>query len=123
MVVFMGWLFASSCSPPRLSATQLLSATEGQLPSSRDFHPTVGVRSWAHEHTRPACSVRRLASQSQHTEENSRLALHQHLGLYRSYLKMCEIGERRSSSLGPTKWLLRRPLFTQQYSVAIATGS
>ena len=53
MVVFMGWLFASSCSPPRLSATQLLSATEGQLPSGRDFHPTVGVRSWAHERTRP----------------------------------------------------------------------
>ena len=29
MVVFTGWLFASSCSPPRLSATQLLSATKG----------------------------------------------------------------------------------------------
>ena len=32
MVVFTDWLFASSCSPPRLSATQLLSATKGQLP-------------------------------------------------------------------------------------------
>jgi len=26
------WSFASSCSPPRLSAAQLLSATKGQLP-------------------------------------------------------------------------------------------
>jgi hypothetical protein len=48
MVVFTGWLFAFSCSLPRLSATQLLSATKGQLPSGQDSHPTVGAGSWAH---------------------------------------------------------------------------
>ena len=37
MLVFTGWLFASSCSPPRLSATQLLSATKGQLPAVGTF--------------------------------------------------------------------------------------
>jgi hypothetical protein len=37
MVVLTGWLFASSCSPPRLSATQLLSATKGQLPPVGTF--------------------------------------------------------------------------------------
>ena len=39
MVVFTGWLFASSCSPPRLSATQLLSATKGQLPLRSGLSP------------------------------------------------------------------------------------
>ena len=29
MVVLTGWLFASSCSPPRLSATQFLFRYEG----------------------------------------------------------------------------------------------
>jgi hypothetical protein len=32
-----GWLFASSCSPPRLSTTQFLSATEVQLPPVGTF--------------------------------------------------------------------------------------
>ena len=34
-----GWLFASSCSPPRLSATQFLSATKGQLPLRSGLSP------------------------------------------------------------------------------------
>jgi hypothetical protein len=67
MVVFTGWLFASSCSPPRLSATQLLSATKGQLPFGRDFHPTVGVRSWAHW-----CSASRRTGFSGETPEIAR---------------------------------------------------
>jgi len=37
IVLIMDWQFASSCSPPRLSATQLLSATKGQLPSTGTF--------------------------------------------------------------------------------------
>jgi len=48
MVLLTGWMFASGCSPPHLSMTQLPSATESQLLSGRDFHPTVGVRPWAH---------------------------------------------------------------------------
>ena len=39
MVVLTGWLFASSCSPPRLSATQFLSATKGQLPLRSALSP------------------------------------------------------------------------------------
>ena len=39
MVVLTGWLFASSCSPPRLSATQFLSATKGQLPLRSGLSP------------------------------------------------------------------------------------
>ena len=39
MVVFTGWSFASSCSPPHLSATQLLSATKGQLPLRSGLSP------------------------------------------------------------------------------------
>ena len=49
IVFFMDWSFASGCSPPRLSTTQLPSATDGPVfPSDRDFHPTVGAYSQAH---------------------------------------------------------------------------
>jgi hypothetical protein len=45
----MDWSFASSCSPPRLSTSQLLSATDSPvLLSDRDFHPTVGAHFQAH---------------------------------------------------------------------------
>ncbi len=44
IVLFMDWSFASGCSPPRLSATQLPSATDRPVfLSDRDFHPTVGA--------------------------------------------------------------------------------
>ena len=39
MVVFTGWSFASSCFPPRLSATQFLSAKKGQLPFRSGLSP------------------------------------------------------------------------------------
>ena len=39
MVVFTGWSFASGCSPPHLSATQLPSATKGQLPLRSGLSP------------------------------------------------------------------------------------
>src|SRR6202011_1217890 len=49
IVLFMDWSFASGCSPPRLSTTQLPSATDRPVfPSDRDFHPTVGAYSQAH---------------------------------------------------------------------------
>src|SRR4029077_19870855 len=49
IVLFMAWSFASGCSPPRLSTTQLPSATDRPLLlSDGDFHPTLGAYSQAH---------------------------------------------------------------------------
>jgi hypothetical protein len=49
IVLFMDRSFASGRSPPRLSTTQLPSATDRPVfPSDRDFHPTVGAYSQAH---------------------------------------------------------------------------
>jgi hypothetical protein len=49
IILFMDWSFTSGCSPPRLSATQLPSATDRPVfLSDRDFHPTVGAYSQAH---------------------------------------------------------------------------
>jgi hypothetical protein len=50
---FMDWSFASGCSPPRLSTTQLPSATDRPvLLSDGDFHPTVGAYFQAHSRNR-----------------------------------------------------------------------
>jgi hypothetical protein len=52
IVLFMDWSFASSCSPPRLSTSQLLSATDRPvLLSDWDFHPIVGAHFPAHSST------------------------------------------------------------------------
>jgi hypothetical protein len=49
IVLFTDWSFASGCSPPILSFTQLPSATDRPvLLSGRDFHPTVGAYFQAH---------------------------------------------------------------------------
>ena len=49
IVLFTDWSFASGCSPPFLSSTQLPSATDSPvLLSDRDFHPTVDAYSQAH---------------------------------------------------------------------------
>jgi hypothetical protein len=49
IVLFTDWSFASGCSPPRLSTTQLPSATDKPvLLSDRDFHPTIGAYFQAH---------------------------------------------------------------------------
>jgi hypothetical protein len=49
IVLFMDWSFASGCSPPRLSTTQLPSATDRPvLLSDVDFHPIVGAYFQAH---------------------------------------------------------------------------
>ena len=49
IVLFTDWSFASGCSPPRLSTTQLPSATNRPVfPSGRDFHPSVGAYFQAH---------------------------------------------------------------------------
>jgi len=49
VVLFMDWSFASGCSPPRLSTTQLPSATDRPvLLSDEDFHPIIGAYSQAH---------------------------------------------------------------------------
>ena len=49
IVLFTDWSFASGCSPPRLSTTQLPSATDRPVfLSDRDFHPTVGAYFQAH---------------------------------------------------------------------------
>jgi len=37
--LFMDWLFASGCPPPRLSTTQLPSATDSQCPVRRGLSP------------------------------------------------------------------------------------
>jgi len=59
IVLFMDWSFASGCSPPRLSTTQLPSATDRPVfPSGRDFHPSVGAYFQAHLSwgSAPGCS-------------------------------------------------------------------
>jgi hypothetical protein len=49
IVLFMDWSFASGCSPPRLSTTQLPSATDRPvLLSDEDFHPIIGAYFQAH---------------------------------------------------------------------------
>ena len=49
IVLFTDWSFASGCSPPRFSTTQLPSATDRPVfPSGRDFHPSVGAYFQAH---------------------------------------------------------------------------
>ena len=49
IVLFTDWSFASGCSPPFLSCTQLPSATDRPVSlSDRDFHPTVGAYFQAH---------------------------------------------------------------------------
>src|SRR6266436_4443293 len=51
IVLFMDWSFASGCSPPRLSTTQLPSATDRPvLLSDEDFHPIVGAYFQAHSY-------------------------------------------------------------------------
>ena len=42
--LIMDWLFASGCSPPRLSATQLPSATDSQCSVRRGLSPPLLVR-------------------------------------------------------------------------------
>jgi hypothetical protein len=52
IVFFMDWSFASGCSPPRLSTTQLPLATDRPVPlSDGDFHLTIGAYSQAHSST------------------------------------------------------------------------
>ena len=49
IVLFTDWSFASGCSPPILSFTQLPSATDRPVfLSDRDFHPTIGAYFQAH---------------------------------------------------------------------------
>src|SRR5207253_3802030 len=49
IVLIMDWSFASGCTPPRLSTTQLPSATDRPVfLSDRDFHPTDRAYSPAH---------------------------------------------------------------------------
>src|SRR5688572_21961577 len=43
------YLFTSSCSPRRVTGTQLLSVVWQEAPPGRDSHPPVHVRSQAHE--------------------------------------------------------------------------
>jgi len=81
IILFMDWSFASGCSPPRLSATQLPSATDKPVfLSDRDFHPTVGTYSQAHSSTAfralaPAASFPWLVG-----KESIALALMRHFG-------------------------------------------
>src|SRR4029077_11579019 len=56
----MDWFFASGCSPPRLSTTQLPSATDRPVfPSGKDFHPSDGAYFQAHppRHVVPGSAV------------------------------------------------------------------
>jgi hypothetical protein len=55
MVVFTGWSFASSCSPPRLSAAQLLPLRSGLSPNSLEC---------ARGRTRGGCINRLIAGDS-----------------------------------------------------------
>ena len=66
IVLFMDWSFASGCSPPRLSTTQLPSATDRPVfPSGRDFHPSVGAYSQAHPPA-PGRGARSICSRTYH---------------------------------------------------------
>ena len=52
IVLFTDWSFASGCSPPRLSTTQLPSATDRPVfPSGKVSHPSVGAYFQAHPHS------------------------------------------------------------------------
>jgi hypothetical protein len=65
IVLFMDWSFASGCSPPRLSTTQLPSATDRPvLLSDEDFHLTVGAYFQAHFSPRFALPTPLLRSSS-----------------------------------------------------------
>ena len=63
IVLFTDWSFASGCSPPILSFTQLPSATDRPVfLSDRDFHPTVGAYFQAHSCSPCGASRMRLTS-------------------------------------------------------------
>ena len=63
--LFMDWSFASGCSPPRLSTTQLPSATDRPvLLSDWDFHPIVGAHFQAHIFDRFAVNPTGSAAES-----------------------------------------------------------
>jgi hypothetical protein len=52
IILFMDWSFASGCSPPRLSTTQLPSASDRPVfPSGKDFHLSVGAYFQAHSYS------------------------------------------------------------------------
>ena len=53
--------FASGCSPPRLAATQLPSASESVASSDTDFHRADVAPSWAHSFRRRPVSRRSAA--------------------------------------------------------------
>jgi hypothetical protein len=72
IVLFMDWSFASGCSPPRLSTTQLPSATDRPvLLSDRDFHPTVGAYFQAHLPNGCFAPTRPIATWSQGLPANN----------------------------------------------------
>jgi hypothetical protein len=48
-----GYAFASCCSPPRLAATRLLSASRGMAPRGGDFHPADKASSRTHDRFAP----------------------------------------------------------------------
>jgi len=50
-------LFASGCSPPRLTATQFPSASEFVAYSDTDFHRADAAPSWAHSYRRKPVSI------------------------------------------------------------------
>ena len=90
IVLFMDWSFASSCSPPRLSTSQLLSATDRPvLLSDRDFHPIVGAHFQAHV---PA----RFAPDVQAAKNVDRVIL----GAYRA-LSLKSLAHKRSDFAAP----------------------
>ena len=69
MDLFTDWSFASGCSPPRLSTTQLPSATDRPvLLSHGDFHPTIGAYSQAHIYSRFAAKI--LEDEDDDEDEN-----------------------------------------------------
>jgi hypothetical protein len=104
MVVFTGWLFASSCSPPRLSATQLLSATKGQLPLRSGLSPIC----WS-------ALVGALATVSSRSKGSGSRAkcVHQIFCRLRNFEKVCRDGCANrlwiswalDTSAPPTRWL------------------
>jgi hypothetical protein len=104
-VLFMDWSFASGCSPPRLSTTQLPSATDRPvLLSDRDFHPTVGAYFQAHP-----CSRLRGINHPECPSPNIQTAGHEVLGMSIRRAVACSC---QGASVWTTKAILpsKRPL-------------
>src|SRR3977135_537989 len=93
VVLFMDWAFASGCSPPRLSTTQLPSATDRPvLLSDEDFHTPLLVRTLRRT-PRPRSAHSRLRSFFHGPQSYSFFVDIQQLPLFSSWTTTAHLGQ------------------------------